>query len=483
MHRLVFKISYTLITGILLIHITLYPDIEKKMVVIIPSYKNEQWIEKNLTSVFQQKYENYRIIYIDDCSPDNTYNKAVQLREIYHQQDRMTIIHNKERCGAMANWYRAIHLCDDNEIVVQLDGDDWLAHENVLSYLNEIYTTKDIWMTYGQFTEHPSGITCYHFSQPQPKFIIKQNLFRQYALGMSHLRTSYAWLFKSIKLETFFYKGNFYPMTCDIAMLFTEIELAAYHHYCVPCPLYIYNNTNPISDHRVNRELQYDLCLHCRNLPPYQPLDTPKMTETLDEFDNVSLILLSENHSYAQIIDSCSLYTQAYKQIYVMLSEEIYTPLSDNLNIKFIPYTTSNFISEFKHCLEMITSRYVFLSTDCSANEKFDLILCIKLLHKTQSNILYLVSTQDKDLQSMILEHKLPNIFFKIPVYAFCPENNTENAEYPVLHNALWRKETLMAMQKIDKITSSKELTSYLQNYITEKNILGIILNLTDGNL
>ena len=70
------------------------------MVIVIPSYNNEQWVEKNLISVFNQKYENYRIIYVDDCSQDNTYNQVMRLRENYHQQNRMTAIHNQTRSGA-----------------------------------------------------------------------------------------------------------------------------------------------------------------------------------------------------------------------------------------------------------------------------------------------------------------------------------------------------------------------------------------------
>ena len=45
---------------------------ERSIVVIIPSYNNVRWVEKNLMSVFEQKYENFRVIYIDDCSTDGT---------------------------------------------------------------------------------------------------------------------------------------------------------------------------------------------------------------------------------------------------------------------------------------------------------------------------------------------------------------------------------------------------------------------------
>ena len=114
--------------------------IEKPIVVVIPSYKNAHWVEKNLSSIFSQRYDNYRVIYIDDCSPDNTYELAVQVTEKNNQQHRTTIIHNAGRCGALANLYTVIHECEDNSIIVTVDGDDWLPHKDVFSYINKVYT-------------------------------------------------------------------------------------------------------------------------------------------------------------------------------------------------------------------------------------------------------------------------------------------------------------------------------------------------------
>src|SRR3989304_6153185 len=45
---------------------------EKPIVVVIPSYNNKQWYQKNLDSVLTQNYHNFRIIFIDDASPDGT---------------------------------------------------------------------------------------------------------------------------------------------------------------------------------------------------------------------------------------------------------------------------------------------------------------------------------------------------------------------------------------------------------------------------
>ena len=47
-------------------------------------------------------------------------------------------------------------LVKDEEIVLVLDGDDCLAHENVLKALNKAYADPDVWMTYGNYLDYPT---------------------------------------------------------------------------------------------------------------------------------------------------------------------------------------------------------------------------------------------------------------------------------------------------------------------------------------
>src|SRR5258708_6051747 len=51
---------------------------EYAMAIVIPSYNNEKWYEKNLQTVLNQQYSNYRILYVNDCSTDDTGNLVEQ---------------------------------------------------------------------------------------------------------------------------------------------------------------------------------------------------------------------------------------------------------------------------------------------------------------------------------------------------------------------------------------------------------------------
>lgn len=246
---------------------------ELPMVVIIPSYNNSRWYERNLDSVFMQHYHNYRVIYIDDCSSDGTGQLVYDYITHNRLWHRVTLIRNKERLGAMANWYRAIHSCYDDEVVINLDGDDWFAHPYVLQRVNEEYQTPDVWLTYGQMRMLPWGKE--NYCGPITYDAQHHEKLRSQCGLASHLRTYYAWLFKQIKIKDVMFEGKFLPMTCDRAMMAAMLEMGPTHFRFIPDVLYIYNAHNPITDGNVNDVLQNRLAQIIFQQEPYAPLAGP----------------------------------------------------------------------------------------------------------------------------------------------------------------------------------------------------------------
>jgi len=249
----------------------------KKIVVIIPSYNNRQWYARNLASVFAQDYnEEFRAIYIDDGSSDGT-GELVQ--EYIAERNSgsgasLTLIHNSVRTGALQNLYNTIRDCADDEVVILLDGDDWLAHNGVLRAINEVYTDTDCWMTYGQYRSWPDNAI--GLSKEMPYEIIKANGFREHGWCSSHLRSFYAWLFKLInKNDLLAPDGAFYQMAWDQAIMFPLLEMSGHRATFINEVLYIYNNANPINDCKIDRELQRQLEMDIRGRARYRRLDQP----------------------------------------------------------------------------------------------------------------------------------------------------------------------------------------------------------------
>ncbi len=245
---------------------------ERHIVVVTCSYNNAAFYKWNLDSIFSQEYDNYHVIYVDDCSPDNTGSLVEAYVEENNMQDKFVIVKNEERVKALANLHKAIQMCKPTDIVVILDGDDQLAHSKVLQKINEVYSDPNVWLTYGQFKEHPSGRR--GFCQPYPQSIIQKNRFRYHPPTPSHLRTFYAGLFQKIDINDLMFQDEFFSMTYDLAMMFPMIEMAGERHRFIPDILLNYNATNPINDHKVSKNLQRKFDLIIRARTTYKRLDT-----------------------------------------------------------------------------------------------------------------------------------------------------------------------------------------------------------------
>ncbi|MEX0849104.1 MAG: glycosyltransferase family 2 protein [Candidatus Dependentiae bacterium] len=245
-------------------------SIDKHFIVVTASYNNVDWYKKNLLSIFNQEYDNWSLIYIDDCSVDGTgefVEQFVSQNNMYH---KVNIIHNMKRMGHCYNQYHAIQQCPDDAIIVIVDGDDWLAHDGVFSYLNKVYQ-DDVWITYGQFQYYKRGARgC---SRQIPNYVIEQNGIRDYGPWVtSHLRTFYAGLYKKIKHEHLMLNGNYLSMSVDAATMIPMIEMAGWHSKFIPDILYMYNDINSLSFFHDRREQQRIILNTIRGYAKYEPL-------------------------------------------------------------------------------------------------------------------------------------------------------------------------------------------------------------------
>jgi glycosyltransferase involved in cell wall biosynthesis len=247
----------------------------KNFVIVIPSYNNAKWAEKNLLSACSQNYpeDKFKIIYTDDCSTDGTPNLVQEFIDKYHINN-ISLIRNTERKGALHNLYDMIHSCEDTEIAVNLDADDVLSGSHVLNRLNKEYQNENCWLTYGSYLDDDgSGNKTRGCCKPYEQHIINSRSFRKYPWRVSHCRTYYSKLFKLIKKEDLMYEGKMMDTTWDLAKMFPMLELCGDNFFYIDDILYIYNTQNPISDFRIKQERQAMLDRFIRNKPTYNKLE------------------------------------------------------------------------------------------------------------------------------------------------------------------------------------------------------------------
>lgn len=250
-----------------------HDDVE--LVVVIPSYNNEPYVEENLKSLFKQEYPKWQMIYINDASTDRTGAEAERLVYKYNMQKKCLVIHNKENKGAMANLYHAIHAVNPRKVIVQLDGDDMLKDKNVLSRVAKTYRNKDVWITYGNYEAYPKDAPGWHNDSCHafPREVMQNASFRDYTWVAYPLRTFYAKLFHNIKESDLKYQGQFFQVVSDTGMMHPMLEMAANGHiHFENKVLYIYRVNTGNNDFYVRKPLMDEVSSYIKSLPKYQAL-------------------------------------------------------------------------------------------------------------------------------------------------------------------------------------------------------------------
>jgi len=262
---------------------------EKRFVFVSPGYNNAPWARKFLESVFAQDYKNYHIILIDDASTDNAVAVIEACITEHKRWDQVTFMKNKKRIGMLANRYRAIYQCQDTDIVVMLDADDWLlpGRADILSFYNKLYDDSVVWMTYGQHVTHPAGALG-NAAPPDPAHLSGVDMRTRW-FAYTHLRTFYAWLFKLIKTQDLMWPAQrrFIPILTDLAIIYPIVEMCGTAHArFVSEPVCVYNLENPLTGHfRRNRLLAQASFAKIMSVKPYPALScAPPLPLSSNEF-------------------------------------------------------------------------------------------------------------------------------------------------------------------------------------------------------
>ena len=263
------------------------PSDEPEFVIVTTSYNNgssnNNLCLKNLASIASQTYPKFSVIYVDDVSSDDTASLVDNFVSQNHLENKIKVIHNTERKGAMRNIYETIHTIEPDKIVVMVDGDDMLAHKKVLEYLASVYKDKKVWITYGslitftqgRFKHHPdhSPEVVFRAMPPSPRAIATGD-FSGFAALWYHPKTFYAKLFQLIKKEDLFYEGDFYPASSDLAFMRRMLEMASRNHFKPIGEILYHYYISPISECEVRRDLQIKVEKDVWSKPPYKPLET-----------------------------------------------------------------------------------------------------------------------------------------------------------------------------------------------------------------
>lgn len=226
---------------------------------LVRSYKNFNFLLKNLSSILRIPNKNYTVLFVDDKSNFSLAQKKTLRRLL----ENHVCVFNSTRKYAVQNAYEMIHayVAEHNAIIINLDGDDWLLHRDVLQILESEYS-KGYDLTFGNCILYkpddvvhgkPAQVLSPLLNKRYPKIVERQSSYRLEEFRPLHLRSWRADLFKKIPISEFKNaNGEWFRFCEDQVIFYPLLEMSGGNYSSVATPLSVYNMANQLSDDKVH---------------------------------------------------------------------------------------------------------------------------------------------------------------------------------------------------------------------------------------
>ena len=118
--------------------------------VIVPVYKVEKYIAECIESILAQTYTQFRLILVDDGTPDN----AGKICDEYAKKDSRTTVIHQENAGVTQARARGVKEAEDCEFITFVDSDDTITCTALYELVTAISEEFDIVISdfHGSFT-------------------------------------------------------------------------------------------------------------------------------------------------------------------------------------------------------------------------------------------------------------------------------------------------------------------------------------------
>jgi FkbM family methyltransferase len=234
---------------------------QRRIVIVSPFWNSKDYIENNILSVAQQDYDNYLHVLIDDASEDGSYDIARATIDNLPSslQSKFRLIKNEKNVGAIANQIKGISHASPDDIVVLLDGDDWLKNNNsIFHYYNDLYD-QGYEFTYGSMWSLVDNIPL--ISQEYPLDVKEKRSYRNHLFNWkipyTHLRTCLGKYFFTLDTNKFKVDGEWMKSGADNPLFYELIEQVDPNKiYCNREIVCNYNDKNPLNDYKIRGKEQ-----------------------------------------------------------------------------------------------------------------------------------------------------------------------------------------------------------------------------------
>ena len=110
-----------------------------KVSVIVPNYNHERYLEKRLDSIFNQTFQDFEVILLDDCSTDNSVGILAEYAKL--QKVSHFVINEINSGSPFKQWKKGIDLAQGEYIWIA-ESDDW-ADDRFLEVLLNCFEVNE----------------------------------------------------------------------------------------------------------------------------------------------------------------------------------------------------------------------------------------------------------------------------------------------------------------------------------------------------
>jgi glycosyltransferase involved in cell wall biosynthesis len=377
--------------------------IQNHFCIIIPAYNAENYIERCIRSVAQQDYDNYHVYIVNDASTDKTLEVAIKTINKLNLTSKFSVLSNPQNMGAVFNQVHTIKkYCTDHDIVMLLDGDDWLVNDpEIFHQYNNIYH-KGAEFTYGSSWSVVDEIPL--ISQPYPPEVKQNRSYREYAFNWhmpyTHFRTFKAKLLLSIPDSHFHDEnGTWFREGGDNAVFYNILENANPDKVvCVPDIVYNYNDANPLNDYKVNGVTQNITAEKIRNKKPTSKLnedeqayfESHRSQNLIKDGPEHDMLLQLKNKGFTpDIINDNQMHRPSIASIKCdkMFKEACNTPSNINEHLPILKELANECNSVTEFGVDIGNSSTAFLSSFCEKITSYDIYLTPEAIEKFRYNV------------------------------------------------------------------------------------------------
>ena len=261
-----------------------------KVVFNVTTRNAEKYICECIESVIDQNDNNWECKIINDNSSDKTWDFISSFKD-----KRIRAFTSPKRNYKLKNFMLNLEGCNPHDIIVELDGDDWLSHQNVVSEIRELHTKYDLVWT--QCLTNIENFPNWHIwpSTNLPDDWTRKNPLRDTIWSPvyhpNHLRTFKKFLFNKIDPSNLYYDGEVIKVATDAAFYTSMIEMTFpdrryfYDRVCMNYNIHADNITLNIStDPTLSQSFIAD---YLKNLPVQSRLKRQHVVFVLNSFGDL----------------------------------------------------------------------------------------------------------------------------------------------------------------------------------------------------